>query len=167
MVSTSDENVSRSLKKESALQFSGDWPTKCDRCGAQFTDDDAWQIFCEEEYADDRGNTYSLRDLPVGACYDAGWRSKYRSGSDGRSLYVMTPGGLWGIDERARNCTMPEDHVHRCWVRHGRPEDGTLHVDKNGPTCQAGAGSIQCNQYHGFLHEGKLTDCPDDCRVRR
>ena len=52
---------------------------------------------------------------------------------------------------------MPGDDVHRCWVRHGRPEDGTLHVDKNGQTCAAGAGSIQTHNWHGFLHNGVLS----------
>src|SRR5262245_7846725 len=36
--------------------------------------------------------------------------------------------------ERARrssNCRMKDDDTHHCWVRHGRPEDGTL-LDKNG-----------------------------------
>lgn len=51
-------------------------------------------------------------------------------------------GHHWYIDNRASNCTKKDDDVHRCWVRHGRPEDGTLHVDKSGNTCAAGAGSI-------------------------
>lgn len=59
----------------------------------------------------------------------------------------------------ASNCTMPDDKNHKCWVRHGRPEDGTLHVDKNGHTCAAGAGSIVAGNYHGFLHNGHLTPC--------
>jgi hypothetical protein len=71
----------------------------------------------------------------------------------------MTPGGEWIIDSRASNCTMPEDTEHRCWVRHGEAPD--FHVDKNGKTCNAGAGSIKCGSYHGFLQNGFLTDCPD------
>lgn len=63
------------------------------------------------------------------------------------------------IDGRASNCTMPDDNVHKCWVRHGRPEDGTLHVDKNGNTCAAGAGSIATPNFHGFLHNGDLSAC--------
>jgi len=63
------------------------------------------------------------------------------------------------IDSRASNCTMPDDNAHRCWVRHGRPEDGTLHVDKNGLTCAAGGGSILAGNYHGFLHHGHLVEC--------
>jgi hypothetical protein len=42
-------------------------------------------------------------------------------------------------------------------VRHGRPEDGTLHVDKNGVTCASGGGSIMMADFHGFLHNGNIT----------
>jgi len=70
-------------------------------------------------------------------------------------LIVHTPGGSWDIDSRASNCTLPNDNVHRCWVRHGTAPDIT--VDKNGVTCAAGAGSIICGNYHGFLRNGELT----------
>lgn len=78
----------------------------------------------------------------------------YGLGPDGRILVVMTPGGSWIIDSRCRNCGRPNDDVHRCWIRHGTPPEIT--VDKNGDTCQAGAGSIQCGTYHGFLRGGYL-----------
>ena len=111
----------------------------------------------------DTGETFEVSremPMPVGACYAADPRyHTARQGEDGRYLMVKTPGGLWPIDERASNCTVPDDNEHRCWIRHGRPEDGTLHVDKNGLTCAAGAGSIVCGNYHGFLHHGHLTDC--------
>lgn len=101
-----------------------------------------------------------VRSLPPGACYDATWYHDYRTGADGRSLVVILPtGDIWLIDSRASNCDKPDDHEHRCWVRHGRPEDGTLHVDKNGSTCGAGAGSISVPGYHGFLHDGHLGPC--------
>lgn len=74
---------------------------------------------------------------------------------DGPALWVQTPGGAWCIDSRASNCTMPYDYNHRCWVRHGEPPLVT--VDKNGPTCAAGAGSIAVGSYHGFLQNGCLT----------
>jgi hypothetical protein len=70
-------------------------------------------------------------------------------------LIVNTPGGSWDIDSRASNCTLPQDKVHRCWVRHGEPPNVT--VDKNGVTCNAGAGSIIRGNYHGFLQNGYLT----------
>jgi hypothetical protein len=48
---------------------------------------------------------------------------------------------------------------HRCWVRHGYVRQ-QVHVDKNGVTCNAGAGSIVSpNGWHGFLHNGHLTSC--------
>ena len=75
-------------------------------------------------------------------------------GPDGHVLNVETPGGTWCIDSRARNCTMPDDKQHRCWVRHG--EAPYITVDKNGLTCAAGAGSIMAGNYHGFLRNGEL-----------
>lgn len=101
-------------------------------------------------------------DLPPGALYVAdpmreqdGWEYK---GADGLNVVCVTPGGHWYIDRRASNCTMPKDSVHRCWVRHGTL-GGVLHVDKNGRTCQAGAGSIAQRGFHGFLHNGELYSC--------
>jgi hypothetical protein len=137
--------------------YPGEWPAACEACGAAFTEKAVYQLFYDRQYRrQDTGEIVYTRDLPVGAVYEAHWDN--RKGPDGRSLCCMTPGGLWMIDHRASNCTMPNDNGHRCWVRHGRPEDGTLHVDKNGHTCAAGAGSIVAGSYHGFLHNGFLTD---------
>lgn len=70
-------------------------------------------------------------------------------------LYVVCPGDTcWDIDSRASNCTMPNDRIHRCWIRHGTAPN--LTVDKNGFTCQAGAGSIQTSNWHGYLRNGEL-----------
>lgn len=76
--------------------------------------------------------------------------------TDGKYLAVVTPGGTWIIDSRCSNCTLPNDNEHHCWVRHGTPPNVT--VDKAGKTCQAGAGSIQCGKYHGFLRGGRLVE---------
>lgn len=100
--------------------------------------------------------------LPAGACYDATWlhHLKPHCGPDGRSLHVVLPDGHhWNIDGRASNCSLLADTTHKCWVRHGSPESGDLHVDKDGITCAAGAGSIATDRYHGFLHRGHLTEC--------
>lgn len=112
--------------------------------------------------------------LPIGACFDANRdaqtgekTSTYQGGSDGCSIVCITPRteppnpsdvGWWFIDSRANNCTKRGDHhpmKHRCWVRHGTVGD-PLTVDKNGDTCAAGAGSIQCASWHGFLQNGVL-----------
>lgn len=141
------------------------WPTSCEKCGNAFSDSDEWQRFRRAIYIrPDTGEEMLLSDAPIGACWNASWFAERREkgfyvGPDGKCLVVKTPGGKWMIDSRASNCTIPEDDVHKCWIRHGCPEDGTLHVDKNGHTCGAGAGSIVCGNYHGFLHHGHLIDC--------
>jgi hypothetical protein len=161
-----DRPVSASFSfgtKAEALAFDTRWPTHC-ACGYEFSDHDSWQDFARRLYRRiDSGELMTLQDAPVGACWNADWMidresNRYR-GPDGRCLVVKTPGGEWMIDSRASNCTMPNDDTHRCWVRHGRPEDGTLHVDKNGHTCAAGGGSIVAGSYHGFLHNGQLVEC--------
>ncbi len=93
----------------------------------------------------------------IGAMWRATWLPKGFDWDNETEahLIVKTPGGSWDIDARASNCTLPNDKQHRCWVRHGLPPD--IHVDKNGVTCAAGAGSILIGNYHGFLHNGVLT----------
>lgn len=139
------------------------WPTQC-ACGYDFKDDDSWQLFTRRIYRrHDTNEEMILDDAPIGACWNNPWMTTRKThpafgiGEDGRCLSVRTPGGDWTIDVRANNCTLPHDQTHKCWVRHGRPEDGTLHVDKNGHSCSAGAGSIAMGSYHGFLHNGILS----------
>jgi hypothetical protein len=110
-----------------------------------------------------------ISDFPIGAMWRADWYDLKKADAQGRKLYgwdwdnqidpplvVKTPGGEWIIDSRASNCTLPVDRLHRCWVRHG--EVPNITIDKNGHTCAAGAGSIMCGNYHGFLRNGYLTD---------
>lgn len=141
----------------------GMFPTNCS-CGYTFVDgedkydydvDVVWVRADNKEIIEGRG----VNNAPVGAMWDADWfhDTKEMCGPDGKSINVMTPGGPWCIDQRASNCTLPQDNVHRCWVRHGEPPEIT--VDKNGNTCAAGAGSILIGKYHGFLRNGHLTDC--------
>lgn len=101
--------------------------------------------------------------LPPGACYVAepseynGW--KY-AGADGLNVVCVLPNGHhWYIDSRCSNCTMPNDNIHRCWVRHGTVGDTNLHVDKNGHTCRAGGGSIRSGDFHGRLQNGIIAPC--------
>jgi hypothetical protein len=138
------------------------WPKACEACARPFEDGDPWQLMNRTLYCrHDNAQEFTLEEAPVGACWDATWQRDVRgwAGPDGRSLCVKVPGGGdWCIDGRASNCTRPEDTAHKCWVRHGSPEDGTLHVDKAGDTCSAGAGSIQTHNWHGFLHRGLLSE---------
>ncbi|WP_316172391.1 hypothetical protein [Bradyrhizobium sp. SZCCHNRI2049] len=148
------------------------WPRTCEACGCLFDEKDEYQLHGKQIYIrPDTGARFTLKDAPAGAVWDAWWwhhreRGKGPAplpgvgscvGPDGRSLVVKCPDGWdWMIDARASNCTLPNDDTHHCWVRHGKPEDGTLHVDKAGNTCAAGAGSIMTPNWHGFLHHGML-----------
>lgn len=71
-------------------------------------------------------------------------------------LHIVLPDGShWSPMERASNCTKKDDRMHRCWVTHGGVSN--LHVDKNGITCGAGAGSIVGHKgWHGFVSNGHL-----------
>lgn len=93
----------------------------------------------------------SYHDYETGKC----WLWDNCSGP--HLMAVLPNGHHWDIDSRASNCTMKEDKMHRCWVRNN--DLSNMHVDKNGLTCGAGAGSIVAGDYHGFLHNGNFTSC--------
>jgi len=113
----------------------------------------------------DNGEIVTTNDAPIGAIWENTWYYPTENsggftdwiGSDGKSFTVRTPGGDWCIDSRASNCTKPDDHIHKCWCRHGEAPEFT--VDKRGNTYNAGAGSILKGNYHGFLINGYLTNC--------
>ena len=79
----------------------------------------------------------------------------YWDNHKGPHLMAVLPNGHhWCIDSRANNCTLPDDRLHRCWVRTG--EIPNITVGKGGNTCSAGAGSILSGDYHGFLTKGEF-----------
>jgi hypothetical protein len=134
------------------------WPSQCE-CGVVFGEGVTFQHFTRRLYRNpETGEKWEQAKLPVGAMYFDDWmpRTFWWDNFQGQHLHVITPGGEWNIDSRCSNCTLPNDRTHRCWVRHGAAPN--IHVDKNGHTCSAGAGSIVCGKYHGFLHNGFLTD---------
>ncbi len=136
------------------------WPTHCE-CGYKFQEDDPWQLFWEPIYTrKDTGEEMLLRDAPAGAMWYAPWLADIWAGPDGKCLMVRLPERHdWTVDGPAANCTMPDDagqQRHHCWVRHGTPPQIT--VDKNGQTCNAGAGSIATGTWHGFLRNGYLVE---------
>src|SRR5581483_505675 len=101
------------------------WPTHCE-CGYEFKSTDEWQVFTDRLWQRvDTGEEYTMRDAPVGAMWNAYWFAEHAAwrGPDGKTMVVKCPpdGHEWVIDGRASNCTMPDDIVHRCWVRHGEP----------------------------------------------
>lgn len=111
----------------------------------------------------DTGEEWTYDTLPPGAMFDAWWLPDVWKGADGIGLVVICPDGRdHHNDMRASNCTRHDDDPdytrHKCWVRHGDPRavPSTLTVDKNGETCQAGAGSILTLDWHGFIRNGQL-----------
>lgn len=140
------------------------WPQFCEHCymplaeiGESYRYVDRFRIWRNAE----TGTNYEApHKAPAGAMYRATWLTEHcTSQDDGAPLIVNTPGGAWLVDDQASNCTMPDDRRqerHHCWVRHGVPP--LITVDKAGVTCGAGAGSIQCGNYHGFLQQGYLVD---------
>lgn len=136
-----------------------EWPIHCESCGdliPKYTTKFKLnhQVFTKRLYNTPSG------DPEAGNIYYNHWLPEdfYWDNHKGPHLECLVPNGeFWNIDSRASNCTMPNDRTHRCWVKHGNPEDGTIHVDKNGLTCNAGGGSIQTKNYHGFLHNGNFT----------
>lgn len=154
------EDPSTHMADEAERSSYSEWPKCCARCGTVFSDNDPWQVFYLDVWQrSDTGELITLRDAPAGAIWNAHWmlHGKEEAG-DGQYLVVKLPNGNdWAIDSRANNCTMPTDDVHQCWVRHGEAPE--IHVDKNGQTCAAGAGSILSGNYHGFLHHGWLVEC--------
>ena len=136
------------------------YPTHCEACKQPFAPTDSYQVREEALYArSDGGDPVTLADAPPGAMWDAVWLHEvFPKGPNGRVLTVKLPTGhQWLVDGRASNCTKPGDTAHRCWVRHGEVPNVT--VDKNGLTCDAGAGSIAVSGWHGFLRDGHLEAC--------
>lgn len=135
------------------------WPKTC-ACGYEFGPNDQWQYNPHTLYRRaDNGELMTLGDAPDGAMWFAPWYGDVPEwrGPDGLTLVVRVPKKHdWIVDSRASNCTMPQDNVHKCWVRHGSPPNIT--VDKNGNTCSAGAGSIAVPGWHGFLRNGYLEE---------
>lgn len=134
---------------------SENFPQKCDNCGLAVPETAKKQVSNERKYDTDSGK------LEPGCLYYAPWYDDvYWDNQNTPSLCAILPNGAtWCIDGRASNCTMKDDRTHRCWVRHGSPEEGNVHVDKNGHTCAAGGGSIDVPGWHGFLHNGQFNKC--------
>jgi hypothetical protein len=147
-------------------------PACCERCQMPMPEKYSLSMGWHRRYntpssRPEPGDLYFVEDHePNGDC-PYGWTN-----CDGKHLHAVLPnGGHWDIDSRASNCTKSNDTLHRCWVRHGDPErplpvgpngamrDGVVHVDKNGNTCNAGAGSIIYGNWHGFCRNGYLVEC--------
>lgn len=135
------------------------WLLRCESCGQAAPDDVEPSIFvapvmnCDESGQLAPGSMF-FQPHSAGKCRE--W-----SNCNGFHLNVVLPNHYhWDIDSRASNFGLPDDRTHRCWVRHGDPTKGEpVHFDKSGHTCNAGAGSIQMGEFHGFLHGGEISPC--------
>jgi hypothetical protein len=144
------------------------WPTKCEHCGqpvptafkpTKIGEDGisvthqvfTWRLYNTNSGKPEPGDVFWIKLHEPNECWN--WDN-----CNGVHLHGIGPNGdEWDVDGRASNCSMRGDRAHRCWVRTGSPEDGTIHVDKNGHTCAAGAGSVILGNWHGFLHHGQWT----------
>lgn len=150
-------NTKRQGRHEKIFRGENNWdvimdgPWLCDCCGGEFEVTTGTYYWDTTSGDLEPGNLYWDDSLP---------ENYYWDNHKGPHLMAILPNSMpWNIDSRASNCTMKEDRTHRCWVRKGNPPD--VHVDKDGHTCQAGAGSIWMNQgtpeeWHGYLHHGQF-----------
>lgn len=133
-------------------------PAPCTKCGAVYDGSELrrsagmpWKCNTEDGKLHPGDMYWAPHFTEDNDCWPAGWTN-----CPGQHLHVKLPNGDdWDIDSRASNCTLPNDTTHRCWVREGEPPKVT--AGKAGPTCDAGAGSIQSGGYHGFLRDGEFT----------
>lgn len=145
--------------------YAGDqrWPVSC-ACGYEFAPGDPWQVFTDRLMVGPRGQTSGLRDLPVGAMYDARWQTW--KGPDGISLMVVCPPAVscrnhWLVDGPARPPSGEEKFP--AWTRTGDPrEPGTLTCS---PSIEIGFSRDAAGEwvpsgpcyYHGHLQAGSMT----------
>lgn len=160
-----DESHPYMVCKKPAVRLREYFPDNCDYCDYRFTAQSEFQLNNERQYQNTETKEYfGLHELPIGGMYFAPWLDDWTEPQLEHVLIVRTPGGLWTIDSQASNCTNPaKDGIkrqsdHHCWIIEGT-EPPNLTVSKNGNTCGAGGGSIQCGSYHGFLRNGYLEEC--------
>jgi hypothetical protein len=133
---------------------SDQWPSVCEQCAEPVPSNANRSTHIGVLYDTDTGSP-EPGDLYYS--YHEPGKCSYWDNCTGAHLIAVLPSGEhWDIDSQASNCTMPNNRQHRCWVRHGEPP--AITVDKQGVTCQAGAGSIAMTRYHGFLKGGVFSE---------
>lgn len=125
------------------------WPTRCQHCSYEFHERETRQLFYVRIWRTQDGREVTVHGSPLpgieaappGAMFFADWYEDIGwKGPDGRSLCVVTPGGIWPVDGPSTNGDG--------WTRTGTPPIVTAN-----PSIQI------ANRYHGWLRDGKLVEC--------
>ncbi len=156
----------------------------CEYCGETFVVK-SWSATTAPLYGE---HLEQWRPLQPGDLFTADYYTPQLWGFEGNEIMwvlVLPNGDHWVLGSRASNCGSPckvcgvryrdhegtnhkkkaadghhyedRDPTHRCWVISGEPPMFTS--NKQGRTCDAGAGSIQMGDFHGFLTNGDISPC--------
>lgn len=143
-----------------------EWPTHCDTCRTLIEPEDRIHSIAECLLFErmDTGEFKRLHEFGAGTIFPtpSEWLNLGLEWDNlpNRPAYgIKTPGGIWYPDKRAKNCTLPDDREHRCWVIHGEPPN--LTINKLGHTCEAGNGSVLLGSWHGSVSDGYLVEFND------
>lgn len=144
----------------STLDDSLPFPRQCKNCGYVFDQKDRY-LATDTLYRMPDGSLIQWQEAPAGAVQIAPWLDRIYTPQLEHCINVKLPDGVWWtVDGQSSNCGIPDDtgqRQHHCWVIEGSLPNIT--VGKNGPSCSAGAGSIQTDKWHGFLRNGVLEQC--------
>jgi hypothetical protein len=134
------------------------WPKAC-ACGYKFHVEDSWQRNVDTLYkGSPDGNLYVLRELPVGAMWNASW---FVDDEGGRARYAGPDGKGW--------CVMMPSRQE--WIVYGPSSDNTKWQVTGVPPMITVHPSIAINNklktdegYHGFIKGGVISE---DCEGRK
>jgi hypothetical protein len=121
------------------------WPTHC-KCGYKFHPEEHWQHNVKRLYeGSPDGKLYILRNLPIGAMWDAYWLKdatpdRY-TGPDGKAWCVMLPGGMEWI------VYGPASDTGEKWDVQGVPPLITVHPSIN-----------NVGVFHGHIKNGIISE---------
>lgn len=121
------------------------WPRTC-ACGYAFAPEDEWQVKVDRLYSGcPDGELRILRDLPIGALWDASWLADTE---DGRARYAGPDGKAWCVMLPGQND----------WLVYGPSKDGKKWEITGLPPNITAVPSIGAPTYHGHIQGGVITE---------